>query len=538
MLVRSFAEKLKRRKLLTTSGFALVLTLSFLLLFQNCGKAGFDSSADGSTNTYNPSTAAPFAFSASVDMITYNSCNSQSSQGQTFTFKIGSYEKSSSSSTSLTANSSPKSGVKLTKEFLDYTKSKLKPDYPNNDLTTEQIQMFLKESPGNKGVQPQISLRSINKGNRLGNVYYKGSSPSIGIDILTQLGDLTDIRWAKSLIESSYGQSKINYVQFFPDAAGDARNIEAVLHFNSNEQTAEAYRNAFNKNGSCGGSACDAQIVVGFSYPDQGGLISPEATQTDLLTTAYGRGYQLTFQIPTSSAGSWPYQPNNQVARVDETDLLTGKVITDELWDCGAKFRIVRSEDAYFLWSNLDAVVNQAVTNDGNIDSANKETVKASVKLNLAQYYQYYNTDGNLNINVSGAVVNSAVTTAGLCPKMSYTKLSEVPNQNSIYGVGIYAGKTYGELLEIFRRHLPDNEWDINLEYGCVVPKKFSCYPDETRSMTEGGTFFNKYKVSYQTNLSCHHKFDSGYYKANKLDASNLPPTDYCTEYVTVCNKR
>jgi hypothetical protein len=157
----------------------------------------------------------------------------------------------------------------------------------------------------------------------------------------------------------------------------------------------------------------------------------------------------------------------------------------------------------------------------------------------MAQYYRFLDANGNVNINVStGQKVDTTLDAAGLCPKMDYSMLGVVPNQNSIYGVGIYAGKTYGEILEIVRRHLPDNEWDVNLAYGCVVPKKHSCYPDESRKATEGGTYTGLYKVTYQPNLACHYKFDSNYYKANKTDSGGNMPTDYCTEYVTICTKR
>lgn len=536
MLFKVFAKlKMQNRSILSI--FILVISsLSLVLFFQNCGKAGFDASNDGSSNVYSPSSVAPFAFEASIDMITYNSCNSSASQGQTFTFKAGSYESGVSSTGSLTEKV-PKSGVRLTQEFVEFIKSSLKPDYPNPDITTEQVQRLMKQSLINAEAQPQISLRSINKGNRLGNVFFKKGSPSIGIDVIQLLGDLTDIRWADTIIAAALpNKTSIQNVDYFPKAPAGARNIEASFHFNTNAQTAEAYRNAFNKIGDV-----DAQIVVGFSYTNEAMLISPEASDTDMMTTANARGYQMTFQIPVDTRytpSSWAYHPNNQVAKIDEYNLLTNKVISDANWDCGARFKIVRAEDASFLWSTLDSAVNQSVLTDSGVAAESKESVKAGIKVNLAQYYRYLNSDSTLNVDISGKVVNTAIATAGLCPKMDYTMLNVVPSQDSIYGVGVYAGKTYAQILEIVRRHLPDNQWDINLAYGCVVPKKFSCYPDESRKAADGGTYAGKYKVTYQPNLACHHKFDPNYYKANKTDSNNAIPTDYCTEYVTVCTKR
>lgn len=539
MSFKHFANFLKQKRAFFSVSILTLSTLTLLIFFQNCGKAGFDSANDGTSSIHDPSKTLPFAFDASIDMITYNSCSSPNSQGKTFSFKVGSYQ-SSAAALSSSSEKVPKSGVRLSDDFANYIKNSLKPDYPNPDVTTEQVQKLLAKSDLNSEAQLQISLRSINKGNRLGNVFFKSSGPAIGIDVIQLLGDLTDLRWADAIIAGGLPtKSSIQYADFFPKAAGTARNIEASFHYNTNYQTAEAYRNAFNKTGDI-----DAQIVVGFSYTNEAILISPEnATQeSDLMTTAYGRGYQLGFQVPvdsTKTPSSWAYHPNNQVASVTEYDLLTNRAVSGAAWDCNARFKIVRAEDASFSWNALSAAIDTAVQTDSGIAAGAKESTKAGLKYNMAGYYQFLDGNGNVNINVStGQKVDTTLDAAGLCPKMDYSTLSVVPNQNSIYGVGVYAGKTYGEILEIVRRHLPDNEWDVNLAYGCVVPKKHSCYPDESRKATEGGTYTGLYKVTYQPNLACHYKFDANYYKANKTDSNGNLPTDYCTEYVTICTKR
>lgn len=539
MFFKHFANFIKQKRAVFSALILVFSSLTLLVFFQNCGKAGFDSANDGLSSISDPSKTMPFAYDASVDMITYNSCSSGNSQGKTFSFKVGSYD-SAVPALGSSSEKVPKSGVKLSEDFANYIKNNLKPDYPNPNITAEQVQKLLAKSDLNSEAQLQISLRSINKGNRLGNVFYKSGSPAIGIDVIQLLGDLTDLRWAETIISAGLPtKSSIQYVDFFPKAAGAARNIEASFNYNSNYQTAEAYRNAFNKTGDM-----DAQIVVGFSYNNEAVLISPEnATQeTDLMTTAYGRGYQLTFQIPvdtTQNPSSWAYHPNNQLAAVAEYDLLSNRTVSGAAWDCNARFKIIRAEDASFSWNTLSAAIDTAVQTDSGIAAGSKDSTKAGLKYNMAQYYRFLDGSGNININVStGQKLDSNIDAAGLCPKMDYSTLGVIPNQNSVYGVGVYAGKTYGEILEIVRRHLPDNEWDINLAYGCVVPKKFSCYPDEARKATEGGTYTGLYKVTYQPNLACHYKFDANYYKANKTDSNGSLPTDYCTEYVTICTKR
>lgn len=544
MSFKHFANFLKQKRAFLSVSILTVSTLTLLIFFQNCGKAGFDSANDGTSSINDPSKTLPFAFDASIDMITYNSCSSPSSQGKTFSFKVGSYQ-SSVPALSSTSEKTPKSGVKLSDDFANYIKNNLKPDYPNPNITTEQVQKLLAKSDLNTEAQLQISLRSINKGNRLGNVFFKSGSPAIGIDIIQLLGDLTDLRWADAIISAGLPtKSSVQYADFFPKAAGTARNIEASFHYNTNYQTAEAYRNAFNKTGDI-----DAQIVVGFSYTNDAILISPEnATQeTDLMTTAYGRGYQLNFQVPFNSnlsPSSWAYHPNNQVGSVTEYDLLTNRTVSGAAWDCNARFKIVRAEDASFSWNSLSSAIDTAVQTDSGIAAGSKESTKAGLKYNMAVYYNFLNSSNAVNINVStGQKLDATLDNAGLCPKMDYSTLSVVPDQSSVYGVGIYAGKTYGEILEIVRRHLPANEWDVNLDYGCVVPKKYSCYPDETRKATEGGTYTGLYKVNYPHSSmvspqspACHYKYDSN---ADPLKyQQSSPQTDYCTEYVTICTKR
>tara|TARA_B110001454_G_scaffold219198_1_gene251655 strand:+ start:230588 stop:232108 length:1521 start_codon:yes stop_codon:yes gene_type:complete len=499
-----------------------LLSIILVVGFQNCGKAGFDSgTTDTSSQSVNPASSAPFAYEAAVDMITYNSCNAPSSQGKTFNFLAGSYD-SKNSNGGIVGQSSivPKSGVKIRSDFINYAYEVLKPDYPNPDIVASQVQRLLADSELNSKVLPQLSVRSINKGLRLNNVYSKTNTPSIGIDVITALGDLANPTWADTLLANSFPKkTKIEYADFFSGASNSQNRIEAGFHFNTNEQTAEDYRNAFNKIGNI-----DAQLVLGFSYDGEGVLITPETTTTDVMSTAYGRGYQMTFSIPTLYGGtpsSWAYHPNNVVSKVEEYDLETGKAVADTTWDCNLKLKIVRAEDAQFEWATLVSAVDAAVAADASIAAADKATRKEEIIATQAVYYGRGAGD----------------VKAGFCPKMDYLKLMNVPPQTSLYGTGAFAGKTYAEILEMVRRHLPASDWDINLEVGCVVPKKFSCYQDNAQSITSDGSYFGKYKVANAVNKGCFHQFDSSYYKANQKYDGVLP-IEWCNEFVTVCTKR
>lgn len=511
------------RSRITMSATSIAL-LSIILIvgFQNCGKAGFDSATtDATLQSTNPASSAPFAYEASVDMITYNSCNSPSSQGKTYNFLIGSYDSKNSTGGVVGQSSTvAKSGVKLKSDFINYAYQVLKPDYPNPDIVASQVQRLLAESTLNAKVVPQLSVRSINKSLRLNNVFSKTNTPSIGIDVLAVLGDLSNPTWADTLLANAFPKkSKIEYADFFSIASNTQNRIEGAFHFNNNEQTAEDYRNAFNKIGNI-----DAQLVLGFSYENEGMLISPESTDQEVMSTAYGRGYQMTFSIPTAfaaSPSSWAYHPNNVVSKIEEYDLESGKAVADVAWDCNLKFKIVRQEDADFEWNTVVLAVDQAVTTDASIAAADKATRKEELIAAQASYYG----------RTAGA------TKAGFCPKMNYLTLMTVPPQTSVYGTGAYAGKTYAEILEMVRRHLPASDWDINLEVGCVVPKKFGCYQENEQGVTSGGSYYGKYKVANAVNKGCFHQFDASYYKANQK-YNGVLPVEWCNEFVTVCTKR
>ncbi len=518
-----------RRNLSATLSTVVLAGSAFTIViaFQNCGKAGFDSSSQNSSlYTANPSDSAPFAYESSIDMITYNSCSSPTSQGQTFTFKAGSYDSKSSTTGTVGASTVvAKSGVRIRQDFINYAYSVLKPDYPNTDIVASQVRQLLGDSKLNSGVIPQMSVRSIFKSSRLNNVYGKTNTPSIGIDILPQLGDLVNPTWADLLVAASFPKkSKIEYTNFFPGAANAQSRIEGEFHFNTNEQTAEEYRNAFNKAGGL-----DAQLVLGFSYAGEGWLVTPNNPEDEIMTAAYGRGYQMTFsQMPygTVPAGDpiFSYRPNNVVTKVEEYNLEDNKQVTDATWDCSLKLRIVRQEDAHFDWSTVVTSVDLAVTADSNIPADLKAAKKQTITDEIASYYQ----------RPSGALQ------AGFCPKMDYDILGAIPPQttDSVYSVGAWAGKSYAQILEMIRRHLPASDWDVNPYAGCVVPKKFSCYQDTPRKATEGGTYYGKFRVANHTMGACFHPFATGYSKAGQKDVRGQEPLDWCNEFVTICVKR
>lgn len=91
-------------------------------------------------------------------------------------------------------------------------------------------------------------------------------------------------------------------------------------------------------------------------------------------------------------------------------------------------------------------------------------------------------------------------------------------------------GKTYSDIaadsayvreLAIARRHLRADQWDVNVQYGCVVPRGVSCYKEES---VNGAPV-----VEYDLTKSCFR--ETGSYGAGAT------PNSRCMHWVTICTR-
>jgi hypothetical protein len=84
----------------------------------------------------------------------------------------------------------------------------------------------------------------------------------------------------------------------------------------------------------------------------------------------------------------------------------------------------------------------------------------------------------------------------------------------------IAGNANYRAELEIVRRHLRPDQWDVNIARRCVVPKSGSCY------MNSAGT---EEPVEYNQVAGC-------YYGVTGVPTRNV--TNRCAEYVSICLRR
>lgn len=417
-----------------------LLTVSF----QNCGKAGLDNTglAVSSSST---KTSMPFAYDATFDQISYNSCfgTGVAAKPGFFSIRAGAYESG---------------GVKITDAFRTHAKTSgvLKPIYPETEVSDLQMKLALASSTENRLAIPQMAFRTRTN---VQQVRTPGSKQAtLGIDYADLLGDLTDDRWLSPLVNT------VGSHVFFDLAPDGMRNLEGSITYNKDEGTAHGLRRDLGSHG---------MLALTFKVrPDVGDLTVARAPNYEDVRSAYGRGYVLGFeavvapytQLCHQSPGQCACQgctpespplplvphiqaPQNILTTVTEVDLMDPSKATSARWSCHSERRyvIVRQEDA-----------------------------------------------------------------ATHCPMdpWQYTQ-----NAN------------YRREMEIVRRHLKPEHWNVSISARCAVPKsnEGSCYRND---ILDGALV----AIEYDQRRPCFQAIDEVQY-------SPPIPIKQCAQYVSICTR-
>lgn len=305
-----------------------------IFAFQNCGKAGFDSALESDTAAsaaLGSDTGAPFAFNATFDQITYNSCFGVglASNPAFFTLKAGAYDGG---------------GVNLKSEFITYLQKKLKPQYPATTVTVEQMKSYVGETVENNLATLQMALRTRGAPQQVRNP--TGSSPALNVDYVNLMTDLTDDRIMEPVFR---GQGAV--VNYFPLAAVQTQRVmEAKITYNGDEGVAYSLRNDLSNSG---------MLALTYTGPTGTSAFAARipASSADA-TVAYGRGYTLMFAADIAPLTQAIHQsttvapnsknPNNMLVGIQETDLMTPSTSSGAVWTCaqGRRYAIVKSSDA------------------------------------------------------------------------------------------------------------------------------------------------------------------------------------------------
>ncbi len=419
-----------RFKRTTWRAFGAIVASGILVVsFQNCGKAGFDSSLDGElssaavdaalaakygANVGAKVSAIPFSFDGGFDQITYNSCSESTLSGNTaafFSIKAGAYETM---------------GIKLSDDFFNYvnTNNGFSANYPETVLSKGQYAGFLADSPANKGAVANAAIRSRSN---LFNVYSSSTTVTLGTDVVGMAGNLTD-----SLVMDGLTTQTSAYTHYFPFSQ-DSRNVEATFYFNKDQGVAEGFRKVLIGDG-----------VLSFTYlsssSDPNLIRAPSSTAP--AKAAYGKGYSMVF----SKAGSYINEPANVLTQLQENDLKGSS--SSVAWTCARKYQVVRVADR--------ATYCPAIT-DADLASANGPYIRRE--------------------------------------------------------------------LDIARRHMRADQWDINPLLRCMVPKdNISCYNEELINGAAAG-------VEYDTSAACFNPLVQAGNYATPI------PTKRCAAYVSICTR-
>ncbi|MBX3033751.1 MAG: hypothetical protein KF865_07465 [Bdellovibrionaceae bacterium] len=329
--------------------FASVIVAALLLSvsFQNCGKAGFDGqdplSLDLSSSDL---TGTPFAFDATFDQISYNSCAASNLAGYSgfYTLMAGAYQSG---------------GVWTTAEFKNYmsgASAPVKPIYPATTLTVDQIKQHLASTPENVEAIPQMALRLRTNIQQVRTPNSSGATE--GLDYISMLGDLTDDRWMHPLVNDP------GSALFFNLAPNNARRLEARLTYNKDEGLAKGLRMDLSSSSVLAltfrdradmGDATRVRVPY-VTKPD--GTVGPTGDST----VGFGRGYYLTFDRglsqytrairATVDPGSVPVphtlNPDNLLTEIREVNLRTPSAGTTATWACpeSRRYVVVQPGDA------------------------------------------------------------------------------------------------------------------------------------------------------------------------------------------------
>lgn len=282
----------------------------------------------------------PFAYDAVLDTISYNSCYGSNLKDS------GVYGFSASASENPAEGDSPKSGVRISKTYLDFVGTKINPSYPSTTLTKEQIQSYMAKSPLNGSAVPLISIRRPQTLDVLPQDL-TSTNLSSRLDYFSVLGTLTGIRYITSLLSGiifttenkvlSQGP-RINDFIYTDD---NTRTLRADLGYNLN--TSEEFysvqlRKEFNRdNLALALTFHDANNATDFAVNP----LSPDSTN---LKRAYGKAYY--FKFTTISTPSHNSIPANLLNSISERDLDTSSVVVGATWSC-RQYMVVRAEDRY-----------------------------------------------------------------------------------------------------------------------------------------------------------------------------------------------
>ena len=284
----------------------LPLSVAVLIFFQNCAEQSTDSDKLSSQAFK----AAPFAFDATIDTLSYMSCSEMNTSYDPrafYSFKAGAYTAAA--------------GIMLNSSFSSYMRY-----YTQSDRLKA-----LQSSDANRGAWLQMSLRQ--KSN------YQNILPSTGSaepdkDYYSFLQNLDSNEISNLLLSLSTG-TRASYFSSISDTS--SRFMEGATRYLGSESIANSVRQQLTSN-----QAILALTYTGSTTMEDTAARVPAGSSGN---KAYGLGYMLTFNNDVGISS----RTTRVLDTVREMDLTTGATTGGSLrsWTCAQSLRmmIVRAED-------------------------------------------------------------------------------------------------------------------------------------------------------------------------------------------------
>ncbi|WP_413289350.1 hypothetical protein [Bdellovibrio sp. HCB337] len=246
-------------------------------------------------------------------------------------------------------------------------------------------------------------------------------------------------------------------VNYFPLALNQSQRVmEAKLTYNGNEGLAYSLRNDLSNNGMLSLTYTAAGTSPFAARLPASATSTNSAGQTVTNTTiAYGRGYNLAFAADIAPA-------------------------TQRIANNAAVQPNSRNPNNILVGVNEINLENPSVASGGVWSCAQ------------GRRYLIVRADDAAN-----------TASPGYCPAESVDRMGDA---------------NYRRELEIIRRHLPPEQWHVNVDRRCVYPKAGSCYKN-TSGTTDEPVEYNQANECYQ----------------GIQGLANPAITNRCAQYVTVC---
>ena len=506
---------------------AVVVLFSFVLVvfFQNCGQSGFDqvdsASIDGST-VNSKFQSAPVPVSMNFNQIAFMSCpaigqnprDPEPLNNPYFTLRGGGFDNDK-----LLKIRGAAGGIGVSKDAVDYVRNSI-----SSAASPQSIAYFVRSSPHTNNKIPTLAVISRARSK---------DKPSSLMLAAPFLDVLSNQYFGISLGSAPVASSGVpNKVQFFSQAQFGKRSFIGDL----NAADSDSIQRMID------GSELSGNTYFFLGLANAGSVGSPEKAipslagpDGDFTKRLFGRGYTFRFTnrdrkgIDSCEGSPWipclknntdsysanaiteyDFNPNSGSSTVamDPVDLTSKE---KQVWNC-MNFGIVRHVDRYY---NRALQSLSGPQGGGNGWSAGPGAVlpKAYVPAPGTAERVYFKSENEVT-QVDNSIQwanNPALFQPGryaACPPQSVTEL-DTPEQR--------------DMLQIARRFLPADLWEINLKLRCVVPTRKA--ESLGRCYAVGDTDIGTY-VRYRGNAGPCGKDELG------------RTVDECPAFVSICYRR